>query len=62
MVTLDGKDIAVQAGHAIDVGRQAARRIQNTGDHPLVFIEVQHGDPFAEEDIVRLDDDCGRSG
>ena len=62
MVTLDGKDIAVQPGDAIDVGRRAAHRIQNTGDHPLVFIEVQHGDSFAEDDIVRMDDDYGRSG
>jgi mannose-6-phosphate isomerase len=26
-----------------------------------VFVEVQHGDYFGEDDIVRLDDDYGRS-
>jgi mannose-6-phosphate isomerase len=26
-----------------------------------VFIEVQHGDYFGEDDIVRLDDDFGRA-
>ena len=62
MVSLDGKDIPVQPGYAIDVGLRAAHRIQNTGDQPLVFIEVQHGESFAEDDIVRLDDDYGRSG
>jgi mannose-6-phosphate isomerase len=25
-----------------------------------VFVEVQHGDYFGEDDIVRLDDDYGR--
>jgi hypothetical protein len=27
-----------------------------------VFVEVQHGDYFGEDDIVRLDDDYGRVG
>lgn len=31
-----------------------------TGSVPLVFVEVQHGDCFGEDDIVRLDDDYGR--
>jgi mannose-6-phosphate isomerase len=29
---------------------------------PLVFIEVQHGNSFGEDDIERLDDDYGRLG
>ena len=40
----------------------AAHRIANTGTtQPLVFIEVQRGDYFGEDDIVRLDDDYGRA-
>jgi mannose-6-phosphate isomerase-like protein (cupin superfamily) len=39
-----------------------AHRIHNTGTKPLVFVEVQHGDYFGEDDIVRLEDDYGRSG
>ena len=38
----------------------AAHRIHNTGAVPLVFVEVQHGDYFGEDDIVRLEDDHGR--
>ena len=38
----------------------AAHRVQNTGPVPLVFVEVQRGDYFGEDDIVRLDDDYGR--
>jgi len=26
-----------------------------------VFIEIQHGDYFGEDDIVRLEDDFGRT-
>lgn len=59
-VTLAGTDISVEPGSAVDVPRGTAHRIANTGSTPLVFIEVQHGDYFGEDDIVRLDDDYGR--
>ena len=59
-VVLDGDERPVRSGHAIDVPLGAAHRIRNTGREPLVFIEVQHGDSFAEDDIERLDDDYGR--
>jgi mannose-6-phosphate isomerase len=60
LVTLDGTDREVEAGTAVDVPRGAAHRIQNTGDAPLVFIEVQRGTYFGEDDIERLSDDYGR--
>lgn len=59
-VTLEGKRIDVQRGDAVDIPVGAAHRIQNTGDGPLLFVEVQHGDYFGEDDIVRLEDDYGR--
>ncbi|HEU5306121.1 MAG TPA: phosphomannose isomerase type II C-terminal cupin domain [Acidimicrobiia bacterium] len=62
VVTLDGEEHAVAAGSAIDVARGVAHRIASTGSEPLVFVEVQHGSSFAEDDIERLDDDYGRSG
>ncbi len=36
-------------------------RLENHGDKPLYFIEVQTGDYLGEDDIVRLDDDFGRN-
>jgi mannose-6-phosphate isomerase-like protein (cupin superfamily) len=38
----------------------AAHRIENNGPVPLVFVEVQHGTYFGEDDIERLADDYGR--
>lgn len=36
-------------------------RVRNDSDsEPLVFIEIQRGDSFAEEDITRYQDDYGR--
>ena len=61
VVTLDGEDISVPTLGAIDIPRGAAHRIANAGPELLVFIEVQHGDYFGEDDIVRLEDDFGRS-
>jgi mannose-6-phosphate isomerase len=61
VVTLDGRDRQVQRGDAVDVPVGVAHRVHNTGPVPLVFVEVQHGDYFGEDDIVRLDDDYGRS-
>jgi mannose-6-phosphate isomerase len=61
VVTLDGNSVDVRRGDAVDVSLGTPHRIQNIGDVPLVFVEVQHGDYFGEDDIVRLDDDYGRS-
>jgi mannose-6-phosphate isomerase len=60
-VTLDDTTKSVGPGDAIDVAVGAKHRIANTGDVDLVFIEVQHGEYFGEDDIVRLEDDFGRA-
>jgi mannose-6-phosphate isomerase len=60
VITLDDGTIEARPGDSVDVPRGAAHRIQNTGSVPLVVVEVQHGDYFGEDDIVRLDDDYGR--
>jgi mannose-6-phosphate isomerase len=60
VVTLDGNTVDVRRGCAVDVPRGTAHRIHNTRNVSLVFVEVQHGDYFGEDDIVRLDDDYGR--
>ena len=59
-VTLDGTVRQVHAGEAIDIPLESAHRIANDGDTDVVFIEVQRGTYFGEDDIVRLEDDYGR--
>jgi mannose-6-phosphate isomerase len=61
-VTLDGDSYRLGSGEAIDIPLCASHRIANTGESPLVFVEVQHGEYFGEDDIERLDDDFGRAG
>jgi mannose-6-phosphate isomerase len=60
-VTLDGVDHQVEPGEAIDIPRESAHRVANNGVEKLVFVEIQHGTYFGEDDIVRLEDDYGRS-
>lgn len=60
-VTLDGQDIIVEPGQAIDIGVGVAHRVENPGAEPLLFIEVQRGSYLGEDDIVRLQDDFGRA-
>ena len=61
IVTLDGSEVSVEAGTAVDIPLGAAHRIANAGASTLVFVEVQHGESFAEDDIERLEDDFGRA-
>lgn len=60
-VTLDGTDHQVGPGESVDIALGTAHRCSNQGDEDVVFIEVQRGDYFGEDDIVRLEDDFGRS-
>ena len=60
-VTLDGTVTELTPGQAVDIPLHAAHRVANCGDTDVVFIEVQHGTYFGEDDIVRLEDDFGRA-
>ena len=60
IVTLDGIEHEVSEGESIDIKLGQAHRCENRTDQPVVFVEVQHGSYFGEDDIVRLEDDFGR--
>jgi mannose-6-phosphate isomerase-like protein (cupin superfamily) len=60
-VTLEGVDKLLTVGESIEIPLGAKHRIQNASEyHELEFIEVQTGDYFGEDDIVRYSDDYGR--
>jgi mannose-6-phosphate isomerase len=58
---LDGKEILLKPGDSIDIPQGSAHRIGNIGESLLSFIEVQRGDDFSEDDVIRLEDDYGRA-
>lgn len=60
LATLDDENLALGPGDSVDIPAGARHRIANRGSDPMVFIEVQRGDYFGEDDIHRYDDDFGR--
>jgi mannose-6-phosphate isomerase-like protein (cupin superfamily) len=58
---VDGLQVHLSYGGTIDISRGQKHRMMNIGDEPLVYIEVQTGEYFGEDDIVRYQDDFGRS-
>jgi len=61
VVTLNDRELEFSAGDAVDIGCGVIHRVQNKGAENLVFIEIQLGDYFGEDDIERLEDDYGRA-
>jgi len=59
-VTIDGVVRKVQPGDEVSFGIGVAHRMHNTGSEELIFVEVQTGTYFGEDDIVRIEDDFGR--
>lgn len=61
VVTRDDEETLLAPGRAVDVPQGCWHRIRNDGDAPFVFIEVQRGTYFGEDDIERKEDDYGRA-
>jgi mannose-6-phosphate isomerase len=59
-VTLDSRIIHLAPGRSVDIPQGSFHRIMNSGRENLVFVEVQTGDYFGEDDIERVEDDYGR--
>ena len=60
IITLDGKVKEYSQGETILIPQGVKHRIENRSLIKLVFIEVQTGTYFGEDDIVRLEDDYNR--
>ena len=60
VVTRDDEDIHLTPGRAADLPQGCWHRVRNDSNSPFVFIEVQRGSYFGEDDIERKEDDYGR--
>jgi mannose-6-phosphate isomerase-like protein (cupin superfamily) len=60
-VTLDDQIHTLRPGQSIDIPLGAKHRVANPGVDTLEFIEVQTGTYFGEDDIIRYQDNYGRS-
>ena len=59
-ITLDGNIKEYRCGETILIPQGVKHRIENKNTEKLVFIEVQTGSYFGEDDIVRVEDDYNR--
>ena len=59
-ITLDGDVKDYKKGETILIPQGVKHRIENKGDKKLVFIEIQTGSYFGEDDIIRIEDDYNR--
>ena len=60
LITIDDTAIEIGAGNSFFIPEKAKHRIANIGEEDLIFIEVQLGEYFGEDDIVRIEDDYNR--
>lgn len=56
IVTLDGKLLNKKEGESIDIPKESIHRIENPGKEDLIFVEIQTGEYFGEDDIERIED------
>lgn len=60
-ITIDAEVKDYTSGDVAYIPQGAHHRIENKTSEPVVFIEVQYGTYFGEDDIVRIEDDYNRS-
>jgi|TARA_R110000803_G_scaffold79550_1_gene145200 mannose-6-phosphate isomerase len=59
-IILDGDKVFREPGQSISIPLGSSHRAWNETEEDVVFIEVQTGTYFGEDDIVRVEDDYSR--
>lgn len=60
-VTLGKDDLILHKNQNIYIPKETLHRIENIGEENLEFVETQIGSYLEEDDIVRYEDDFGRT-
>ena len=60
VVTLSDQLLNVRSGSYIKIDRNRLHRMKCSGSEKLIFAEIQLGDYFGEDDIIRVEDDYDR--
>ena len=60
LVTINDNIKDYKEGETVIIPLKAKHRVENKSNSLLIFIEVQTGSYFGEDDIIRLNDDYGR--
>lgn len=57
----EAKNVSIGPGEHVFIPKGYVHRLGNSGSETMSLIEVQTGDYLGEDDIIRLDDDFGRT-
>ena len=60
-VTIDGQTSQVKPGDTVEFQLGVLHRLANTGKDEIIFVEVQTGSYFGEDDIIRYEDVYART-
>ena len=60
-IILDDEKVFRSPGESITIPQGARHRAGNETDEEVIFIEVQTGTYFGEDDIIRIEDDYNRN-
>lgn len=60
LIKLNDVEQEYNVGDTVIIPVLTKHQVTNIGNEDLIFIEVQHGEYFGEDDIVRLEDNYGR--
>ena len=61
LITVGERVLELRTGGHVDIALGEVHRLANRTDAAVEIVEVQFGDYLGEDDIVRLQDDYGRS-
>jgi len=59
-IVLSDTTSQIEAGDSVYISAGTKHRISNQGEEDLIFIEVQTGTYFGEDDIIRIEDKYNR--
>ena len=60
LVEINGNEKILKKNESTYIPLRSKHRLSNSGEDPLILIEVQSGDYLGEDDIVRFEDKYGR--
>ena len=60
VITINDEIKDYKSGEVAQIPLGTHHRIENKTNEPVVFVEVQYGTYFGEDDIVRIEDDYNR--
>ena len=60
-VTRENEKFTLEVGDSVIIERNQIHSLENVESYPLEIVEIQTGEYFGEDDIIRIEDMYGRA-